>query len=220
MAYPLAGHVTTRVQASDGCSWPAGHPWSIHRSPLLRRQHYLHSRNLQEASALRRQLALALLRQRAAAGAPQDTAQRQRELGDLMQPLPSPRPLIVQQLRRALAAGWADQVCLSPAPSKSHSGHAGNRMACTHRPTAQIMLVKAWMPAWRSSVHSCPQQQSRQSRCDDACGQQHCSRFVAALRCCDTRVFESIRPGVPAALLRNQRRQRFSCAGRPASALQ
>eukprot|EP00891_Asterochloris_glomerata_P009844 jgi/Astpho2/9844/gw1.00149.216.1_t len=74
------------------------------------RQHYLHLRNLQEASALRRQLALAVLRQRAATGAPEETAQRQRELGELMQPLPSPRALIAQQLRKALAAGWADQV--------------------------------------------------------------------------------------------------------------
>ena len=79
------------------------------------RQHYLHARNLQEASALRRQLVLAVLRQRAVAGAPPDAAQRQRELGELMQPLAPPRPLIAQQLRKALAAGWADQVCQSPA---------------------------------------------------------------------------------------------------------
>ena len=87
----------------------------MHHPPLLCRQHYLHLRNLQEASALRRQLALAVLRQRAATGAPEETAQRQRELGELMQPLPSPRALIAQQLRKALAAGWADQVRLAPA---------------------------------------------------------------------------------------------------------
>lgn len=83
------------------------------------RRNFLHFRNLREAAALHKQLARQLeaqgARQRsgptssstsAAAAAPALAL----GAGGAGGPLPPPAPAVMEQLRRALAAGWADQV--------------------------------------------------------------------------------------------------------------
>lgn len=76
------------------------------RSPAFAAASGLHFRHLQEAAALRRQLAHYLSRSRP-----------EWRLAELLPPVQPPHPsnLIVDMLRRGAAAGWADQVHLHPA---------------------------------------------------------------------------------------------------------
>lgn len=75
------------------------------------RRNFLHFRNLREAAALHKQLARQLeaqgARQRGSSAAAPALALA---TGSAAGPLPPPAPAVMEQLRRALAAGWADQV--------------------------------------------------------------------------------------------------------------
>lgn len=76
------------------------------------RQHHLHARNLREMSALFAQLARAVLQH---PPHQQQGLKGSRAMGAAFsasdaEGLPAPTPFIVQELRKALAAGWADQV--------------------------------------------------------------------------------------------------------------
>ncbi|KAA6424230.1 MAG: ATP-dependent RNA helicase kurz [Trebouxia sp. A1-2] len=76
------------------------------------RQHHLHARNLREMSALFAQLARALLQH---PPHQQQGLKGSRPMGAAFsasdaEGLPAPSPFIVQELRKAVSAGWADQV--------------------------------------------------------------------------------------------------------------
>ncbi|DBB17318.1 TPA: hypothetical protein ACH3X3_014362 [Trebouxia sp. C0006] len=76
------------------------------------RQHHLHARNLREMSALFAQLARAVLQH---PPHQQQGLKGSRPMGAALsagdaEGLPAPSPFIVKELRKALAAGWADQV--------------------------------------------------------------------------------------------------------------
>ena len=79
----------------------------------LCRQNYLHARNLKEMAALHAQLNRAALQrpphqQEGLKGSTHSSKAALQE-GDA-KGLPPPSTFVVQELRKALAAGWADQV--------------------------------------------------------------------------------------------------------------
>ncbi|KAK9834861.1 hypothetical protein WJX81_004510 [Elliptochloris bilobata] len=94
------------------------------RSEVFCRDHYLHARNLCEAASLHTQLARALARAAAdgplapvaaaMAAAAQALGNSQGSgINEILEPpggLPPPPAAVLQRLRRAIAAGWADQV--------------------------------------------------------------------------------------------------------------
>ena len=80
------------------------------------RQHYLHERNLKEMTALQAQLSRAVA-QRPPSQQPGLTHSQQDGAGPVQAPshadatsLPPPSAFIVHELRKAMAAGWVDQV--------------------------------------------------------------------------------------------------------------
>ena len=79
------------------------------------RQHYLHARNLKEMAALHAQLARAVLQHppHQQEGLKGNNQQSGLLSEDGAKGLLAPSPFIVQELRKALAAGWADQVSIT-----------------------------------------------------------------------------------------------------------
>ncbi|DBA75145.1 hypothetical protein WJX77_004936 [Trebouxia sp. C0004] len=119
------------------------------------RQHHLHARNLREVSALFAQLVRAVLQH-----PPQQQGLKgSRPMGAAFsagdaEGLPAPSPFIVQELRKALAAGWADQVArrVRAQEQVSEGEHAsGKRRAVRYQTCTREGFVYLHP---RSSLHS------------------------------------------------------------------
>lgn len=77
------------------------------------------ARSLREAAALHEQLRriVSQLPSTAEAGIPAVLLAAAAGRAAAAGPLPPPNPAIMERLQKALAAGWADQVCKKPCPA-------------------------------------------------------------------------------------------------------
>jgi ATP-dependent RNA helicase DHX37/DHR1 len=121
------------------------------------RRSFLHFKNLREAAALHRQLARALEAQagaapgNGAAAPPRLSAAALAPAGGL----PPPPPGVAEALRRALAAGWADQVARrvrSLDHIRAQGGQGSRSRAVRYRPAAPLDEDVFLHPA--SALHS------------------------------------------------------------------
>ena len=84
------------------------------------RQHYLHERNLKEMTALQAQLSRAVTQKPPSQQLGLTSSQQnaggpaQEPCSPAAAPLPAPSAFTVHELRKAIAAGWVDQVCIWP----------------------------------------------------------------------------------------------------------
>ena len=93
---------------------------SVNTAASLRtacRQHYLHERNLKEMAALQSQLSRAVTQRPPASqpglqGSSQPSSISSQAGSSTLEALPAPSAFTVHELRKAVAGGWIDQVCL------------------------------------------------------------------------------------------------------------